>query len=178
MSYADVTAKNAHQSPEEARANPVPELEHTETTSTTSLVDVDSPHVSSVPSTFEDQSIKTRTQADRIDQEQEVDEQKRKALEAAKEAKKRAETEAKSLKAKAQKGERRLRANADNPVVLGNAVLGLCLAGALGYGTYSKYRVGELSWKVVGFGAAVLGAFGIADYYASQYLFKKYPPRD
>jgi hypothetical protein len=61
-----------------------------------------------------------------------------------------------------------LRENADNPVVLANAVLSVALFGGLGYGAYVKYRAGELSWRIVGIGAAVLGAFGVADYYASQ----------
>ena len=51
-----------------SRAPPVPEIEHTED-STVSLIDVDSPHVSSVPSDFDVQSIKTDTQADRIERE-------------------------------------------------------------------------------------------------------------
>jgi hypothetical protein len=52
--------------------------------------------------------------------------------------------------------------------VLGNAVLSVALFGALGYGAYAKYRAGEFSWKVVGVGAAILGAFGVVDFYASQ----------
>ena len=50
------------------RAPPVAELEHTDD-STHSLIDVDSPHISSVPSDFETQSIKTDTQADRLERE-------------------------------------------------------------------------------------------------------------
>jgi len=169
-SYAEVAGHNAHQTAEEARAPPVPELERTEDASTSSLIDVDSPHVSSVPSDFLSQDVKTTTQADRIDREEEA----KKAAHAAKE-------KAKAVKdragAKAHKGGRRLKENADNPVVLGNAILSVALFGALGYGAYAKYRAGEFTWKVVGIGAAVLGAFSVADYYASSYLFKKYPPK-
>jgi uncharacterized protein DUF5353 len=137
----------------------VPELNQSEATSTASLVDVDSPHVSSVPSNFEEQEVKTRTQADRL--EREAEDQARTASAKAKHAKHRATSRAKA-------GGKKFRENADNPVVLGNAVLSVALFGGLGYGAYVKYRAGELSWRVVGLGAAVLGAFGVADYYVSQ----------
>jgi Family of unknown function (DUF5353) len=112
-----------------------------------------------VPSTFADQEVKTRTQADRLEREAES---KAPATAAkAKSFKDKARTRAKS-------GGKHLKDNADNPVVLGNAVLTVALFGGLGYGAYVKYRAGEFTWKVVGVGAAVLGAFGLADYYASQ----------
>ncbi|KAF2664152.1 hypothetical protein BT63DRAFT_443943 [Microthyrium microscopicum] len=168
MSYADIAAKNSEQTPEEARANPVPELVNTESTSTSSLVDVDSPHISSVPSNFESQDIKTSTQADRIERETE---------DKARQAEAKAKAKAKSLRDQARTGGNRVRDNADNPVVIGNTLLSVALFGALGYGAYTKYRVGELTWKVVGFGAAILGVFGVADFYATQYLFQKYPPK-
>jgi len=169
-SYAEVAGHNAHQTAEEARAPPVPELEHNEDASTSSLIDVDSPHVSSVPSDFNSQEIKTTTQADRIEREEEA----KKAAHAAKEKAKAARDKAIS---KARKGGHHFKENADNPVVLGNAVLSVALFGVLGYGAYVKYRAGEFTWKVVGIGAAVLGAFSVVDYYGSSYLFKKYPPK-
>ncbi|KAL8924864.1 MAG: hypothetical protein Q9172_002483 [Xanthocarpia lactea] len=78
MSYAAAAAKGPKQSPEElpstnllqARAPAQPSVEKTES-STSSLVDVDSPHVSSVPSDFESQSTKTKTQAERMAHEAE-----------------------------------------------------------------------------------------------------------
>jgi len=112
-----------------------------------------------VPSTFEEQEVKTKTQAERLEREAESAEHK--AAAKAKSFKDKARNRAKS-------GGKRLRENADNPVVLGNAILTAALFGGLGYGAYVKYRAGEFSWKLVGFGAAVLGAFGVADYYASQ----------
>jgi hypothetical protein len=145
----------------QARAPPVPELERHEDASTSSLVDVDSPHVSSVPSDFNSQEIKTTTQADRIDREEE-------AKKAAQDAKAKAKAAKDKAAAKARKGGHRIKENADNPVVLGNALLSVALFGALGYGAYVKYKAGEFTWKVVGIGAAVLGAFSVADYYASS----------
>ena len=47
-----------------SRAPPQPKLEETES-SAASLIDVDSPHISSVSSDYSDQATKTRTQADR-----------------------------------------------------------------------------------------------------------------
>jgi len=67
-----MAAKGPTQSPEEARAPAPPEVERSTDDSVQSLVDVDSPHISSVPSDYESQSIKTDTQADRIEREEEV----------------------------------------------------------------------------------------------------------
>ncbi|KAL8712049.1 MAG: hypothetical protein Q9220_003745 [cf. Caloplaca sp. 1 TL-2023] len=56
--------------PPKNRAPAQPSLENTES-SASSLVDVDSPHVSSVPSDFESQATQTKTQADRMAHEAE-----------------------------------------------------------------------------------------------------------
>ncbi|KAL8657764.1 MAG: hypothetical protein Q9226_001580 [Calogaya cf. arnoldii] len=52
------------------RAPALPSIENTES-SASSLVDVDSPHISSVPSDFESQTTQTETQADRMAHEAE-----------------------------------------------------------------------------------------------------------
>jgi len=123
------------------------------------LVDVDSPHVATVPADYESQDIKTDTQLDRVEREADIDEKK---------AKKQAEKEAEKIKRKGRKEADWLKDNRDHPVVLGNAVLSVALFGAVGYGAYAKYRAGEFTWKVVGLGVAILGAFSAADYYASK----------
>ncbi|KAH7371355.1 hypothetical protein BKA66DRAFT_535227, partial [Pyrenochaeta sp. MPI-SDFR-AT-0127] len=138
------------------------EVEHSDD-SVHSLVDVDSPHISSVPSDFESQSIKTETQAERIQREEEIKQQ-------AKELKEKAASKAASAKEKARK-------NADNPVVISNAI-GLALVGSiLGIGAYRKYARGELTGKVVAAWAGVVGLFAVGDYYVSQYFFKRNPPK-
>lgn len=145
-----------------SRAPPVPELERTED-SVSSLVDVDSPHISSVPSDYESQSVKTDTQAQRLENE---------AADKAAEDKKEAEAKAKEVKdkakAKANKAESRIKANSDNPVILGNALIVGILGTVLGVGAYRKYASGELSAKVVGAWAGVVGLFAVGDYYVSQ----------
>jgi hypothetical protein len=145
-----------------SRAPPMPELEHTED-SIASLVDVDSPHVSSVPSDYESQSVKTDTQAQRLEKE---------ASDKAAEDAKKAEAKAKELKdkakAKASKAESRIKANSDNPVFLGNALVVGILGTVLGVGAYRKYASGELTAKVVGAWAGVVGLFAVGDYYVSQ----------
>lgn len=135
------------------RAPPVPQVHNTDD-STHSLVDVDTPHVASVPSDWESQSVKTETQAERLEREAKI-----KELAKAKEEK---------AKAKAKKAARGLRENADHPVVIGNAVTIGLVGAALGFGAYKKYTVGELSWKLAGAWAGAVGLFGVADYYLSQ----------
>jgi hypothetical protein len=144
------------------RAPPVPEIERTDD-STSSLIDVDSPHISSVPSDYESQSVKTDTQAERIKHEKSDE-----AREAAADAKKKAAELKDKAKAKASRAESRMRANADNPVVVGNALVVGILGAVLGVGAYRKYTAGELSWKVAGAWAGVVGLFAGADYYVSQ----------
>lgn len=165
MSYAEAAKKGPHQSAEEARAPALPQVERTDD-SVHSLVDVDSPHVSSVPSDFDSQSVKTDTQAERI----ELEDRAKKQVAEAKEAKEKA-------KAKAQRGGHYAKENANNPVVLGNALTVGILGTVLGVGAYRKWVRDELTWKVAGAWAGVVGLFAVGDYYVSQYLFKKYPPK-
>ncbi|EKG14351.1 hypothetical protein MPH_08473 [Macrophomina phaseolina MS6] len=153
--------------PEPRRAPPVPEVAHTDE-STHSLIDVDSPHVSSVPSDFESQSIKTETQADRV--EREIDALERKAQEKFRQDNQKA-------KAKGRKAGAAIRENAGNPVVIGNAVTVGALGAVLGFGAYKKYNAGQLNWKLAGAWAGVVGLFGVADYYVSKYLLEKYPTK-
>lgn len=99
--------------------------------------------------------MKTETQAERIDREAEAKEAQAKA-------------EAAKAKSKARKGAGYAKENASNPVVLGNAVTVGVLGTVLGVGAYRKWVRDELSWKVVGAWAGVVGLFGVADYYVSQ----------
>ncbi|KAF2821100.1 hypothetical protein CC86DRAFT_359729 [Ophiobolus disseminans] len=162
MSYADIAAKGPKQSPEEVRAPALPEVQHSDD-SVSSLVDVDSPHISSVPSDYESQSVKTDTQADRQEREQEI------------------KREAKELKdkaaAKKEQAKDKVKKNSDNPVVLGNAIGAAVLASVLGIGAYRKYARGELTGKLVAAWVGVVGLLGVGDYYVSQYFFKQYPPK-
>lgn len=117
------------------------------------MVDVDSPHVSSVDPNFLNQNVKTSTQAERLQREQE-----RETVEAENQSRKA------RAKAKAEKASQ----NKSNPVVVGNAVL-LGLVGAgLGYGAYQKHLSGKLSWELVGIWSGAVGAFGVADYFVSK----------
>lgn len=141
------------------RAPPPPEVEHSDPSDVHSLIDVDSPHISSVPSDFESQTIKTETQA------------KEHELEAEAEARDKAEKlkkEAEHKKDQAKKAARKAEANSDNPVVIGNAVGIAAFTGLLGYGAYRKYAAGEMTWKLAGAWAGVVGVFAVADYYTSQ----------
>ncbi|KAH0535925.1 hypothetical protein FGG08_007168 [Glutinoglossum americanum] len=154
MSYAAAAASGPAQSAEEV-------VQSTDT-STESLVDVDSIHVSTVPSDFESQEIKTDTQATRLQHEAE-DRDRIQELE----AKKRGIKD--KMQAKAAKAEKKAKANSGNPVMLGNAIAVAGLSAALGFGAYRKYAAGELTWKVVGIWGGVVGLFATGDYYLSQY---------
>ena len=122
------------------------------------MIDVDSPHVSSVDPNFLNQNVKTTTQAERLEREQE----RRDANDDAKtQARKKAQAKAKAEKS-------RLSRNKDNPIVLGNAVLVALASAGLGYGAYNKHLEGKLSWELVAIWSGAVGAFGVADYFASR----------
>jgi hypothetical protein len=148
----------------------VPSLSPSESTEAASLIDVDSPHVSSVKSDFEDQAIKTETQAARLERDAELRAQAaaEKASEAASDAKSKLSKEAKKAKATLKKDGKTLKENSDNPVVYGNALIWGIAAIAIGYGAYQKHSEGKLDWKLAGTVAGGVAAFGVADYFASS----------
>jgi hypothetical protein len=127
-------------------------------TSTSSLVDVDTPSVHTVPSDFREQEVKTETQAERLEQE-------------AKEAEDRARAEADLAKKKAKKSARKadnwltsyfenLSEGAASTLVVSNFVAVLGLSGWLGYKAYGLYERRALGWKHAGIGLGVLGVVG------------------
>ncbi|KAI5195048.1 hypothetical protein AUEXF2481DRAFT_2582 [Aureobasidium subglaciale EXF-2481] len=177
MSYASVAASGPQQSEEERlltrpqkRAHAVPEIQHTDD-EVHELIDVDSPHISSVPSDFQSQEIQTETQAERERLESEAREKAQQTEQVKEEVKEK-------TKQKAEKAAEKVKANSDNPVILGNTIAVVALGSLLGFGAYRKYSAGQLTWKVAGAWAGVVGVFGLGDYYASKYLFKKYPPKN
>lgn len=181
LSRRKLTAHRVHCSllTDHSRAHPVPSLKHDESQAS-SLVDVDSPHISSVKSDFEDQAVKTETQAERIEQETEAKarSEAHKAEEKAKELKKEAATKAKEAKKEIKKEAKHLDENKDNPVYIGNAILWTLTAAAVGYGAYQKHSEGKLDINIVGTTALALGALGAADYFGSKWLIEnRYPTK-
>ena len=150
----------------QARAPAPPEVEHSDSPSTASLIDVDTDSVHTVPSDFSSQPVQTETQANRIEHDFEAAEAR--AKEDFQKASKAASKAEKDAKAKAKKAAHRLEANSDNPVFIGNAVAVIALSAGLGFGAYRKYAAGELSWKVVGAWTSIVGLFAAGDYYLSQ----------
>jgi hypothetical protein len=172
MSYAAAAAKGPKQTAEEKRAPAPPQVEQSESISSSSLVDVDSDSVRTVPSDFSSQPVKTETQSSRIEHEFASAE----AL--AKEEYAKSQDKASKAKKEAKKAASTFEKNSDNPVFIGNAVAVVALSAGLGFGAYRKYAAGELSWKVVGAWTSVVGLFALGDFYLSSYLFKnKYPPK-
>ena len=127
---------------------------------------MDSPHVSSVPSDFESQSVKTDTQAERI--QREMDDKARETGGKAARAKDTLADGKNKGKTEAKKDAQFLRENSDNPVIIGNAVVITALAGVLGWGAYKQHQAGQLDWRIAGLGAGAVGLFATADYFVSK----------
>lgn len=146
-----------------SRAPPVDTIIPNESATTTSLVDVDS-GVSLVPPDFQEQSVKTETQAARIESEAE-------AARAAEEKERNQQNGSSkdSKKAQVKKQAKRAEDYAHrHPVQLVNSILGTVAAVALGVGAYRKYKVGELSWKVVGIWGGAAAAIAAVDILATR----------
>jgi len=140
-------------------------------TTTSPLVDVDTPHVSTVPSDCKSQPAKTVTQAESLRCEAEED----KNVKAANEKPSR---EAEQAKRKADQSLSKLNRNKTNPVVLGNAILIAAAGASLGFGAYQKHIRGTLTWKLVGLWSSAVGALAFVDYFVSKWLLQnKYPPK-
>ncbi|ESZ92736.1 hypothetical protein SBOR_6901 [Sclerotinia borealis F-4128] len=163
MSYAQAAASGPQQTDEEKRAPAPPSVIPTESTSTSSLIDVDTDSVHTVPSDFQSQPIQTETQANRLEQEAEQIEAKIRS--------------AKDVSAKKSKKNKSLvEENRHNPVIIGNAIAVAVLSAGLGFGAYQKYAKGDLTWKVVGVWAGLVGVLATGDYYLSSYLFETKQP--
>ena len=164
----------------------VPEIAHDDS-GVHSLDSLDSTHIQSAPS-FADQQLeaeqaeeKARQQAREAAQDikettdnaatkaqQTAKDFGRKADETAEELKKKASAQAKKAKQEAKDADEWAGKNKGNPVVIGNVVAVAALAGLLGVGAYKKYNARELTWKVAGAWAGVVGLFAVGDYYVSQ----------
>lgn len=160
----------------------VPEIAHDDS-GVHSLDSLDSTHIQSAPS-FADQQLEaeraeekareaakaTREEAEKAANkaEDEAKDYARKAEAKAEELKKKAGVQGKKAKEEAKEAEEWAEKNKGNPVVIGNVVAVAALGTLLGVGAYRKYNAQELTWKVAGAWAGVVGLFAVGDYYVSQ----------
>ncbi|KAI1349484.1 hypothetical protein F5Y01DRAFT_289260 [Xylaria sp. FL0043] len=170
MSYADVAASGPKQSPEEAAAPQPPQIIPSETASTASLIDVDTPSVRTVPSDFLEQDVQTETQEKRKEREEAA-------------AKARAEADlAKKKKAAAHKARKadnvltkffgELSDGASTALVATNLAAVVGISAYLGYKALGLYERGRLTWKNVGVGAGVALGVGLFEAALGGYLYR------
>lgn len=162
-SYADIAAKGPKQTPEEAAAPQPPQVESSTTASTSSLVDVDTPSVRTVPSDFGDQDVQTGTQADRIEREHEAaaeaEAKKKKARSARERAAARARSADNWLAAK-------MESLGDGPATAlfaGNLAVVMGLGAVMGYKAWGLYERRALGWKGISLGLGLLGIVGLGE---------------
>ena len=71
-----------------------------------------------------------------------------------------------------------MRKNADNPVLLGNAVVIAAVGGVLGWSGFRWWQNGAKGGAGVVAGAiAAVGIFAGVDFYATRWAMQKYPPK-
>ncbi|KAI0467731.1 major facilitator superfamily domain-containing protein [Xylaria cf. heliscus] len=172
MSYAQVAAAGAKQSAKEAAAPQPPQIIPSETASTSSLIDVDTPSVRTVPSDFLEQDIQTSTQ-----------EKRRELEEAAANAAARARAEADLAKKKSSRKARRvdnaltkffgeLSEGASTAIVATNLAAVVGVSAYLGYKALGLYERGRLTWANIGIGAGVAVGVGLFEAALGGYLYK------
>ncbi|KKY35575.1 putative mitochondrial intermembrane space import and assembly protein 40 [Diaporthe ampelina] len=169
-SYADVAASGPKQSPEDAAAPQPPQIIPNEsvTTSTSSLVDVDSQSVRTVPSDFLEQSVQTDTQQARLEREHEEQTARDKARQKKEAAKKKAARADNWILS-------RLAALSDgqaNALAAANVALVVGLSGVLGYKAWGLHERGQFSWKTAGIGAGIVGVVGVFEGVFGRYFTK------
>ncbi|EEH22873.2 hypothetical protein PABG_05084 [Paracoccidioides brasiliensis Pb03] len=169
MSYAQAASRGAQQSPEEI------EVADSDTTNT-SLIDVDSPHVSSVPSTFESQENKNHHPGRARSRSAERERERERERELCKDKDKGKRKAGKEAATKTAVAKAKLSRNITNPVILGNALFMTFAGTGLGFGAYQKHIRGALTWRVIGMWSGIVGAVVFVDYFVSKWFFQnKYP---
>ncbi|KAI1819390.1 hypothetical protein F4861DRAFT_546844 [Xylaria intraflava] len=182
VSYADVAASGPAQSPQEAAAPQPPEIALSETSDVTSLVDVDTPSVRTVPSDYRKQEVQTETQEKR--QEREEEEAARARAEADLAKKKRSN---KQKKEKSSDGAVRARSVDDFLTSLfanlsdgaATAIAATNIAAVVGVSTYLGYKAlglyerGRLTWQKIGLGTGALIGLGLFETVLGTYLYKR-----
>ncbi|OAA67097.1 hypothetical protein SPI_01673 [Niveomyces insectorum RCEF 264] len=197
LSYAEIASKGPKQSPSEAAAPPPPELENTEAASTSSLVDVDTPSVHTVPSDFDAEQppgAAAATEAERLMRDMDAQKARDRGKRSGKNGKGkkthgggsggggggsgggRADADdgsaaerwlARTLGALDERHPRAAQA-----VMAGNLVAVVGLGALLGTRAWNLYARGELNWRVAAIGAGVLGALGLAEGAVANYYYK------
>ncbi|OTA63357.1 hypothetical protein K449DRAFT_381856 [Hypoxylon sp. EC38] len=168
MSYAAAAASGPKQTPEEAAAPQPPEVISSESASTASLVDVDTPSVRTVPSDFMEQDVKTETQAAR----QELEDAAERARAEAHLAKKKGAGKARKADNILTKWFSELSDGASTALVVSNLTAVIGLSTYLGYKAWGLYEHGRLGWKNIGIGAGILAGVGLIEGIFGTYLQK------
>lgn len=135
-------------------------MEVSESTSTSSLIDVDAPSVHTVPSDFMEQDVKTETQAERREREEEAQKLADKARAEADLAKKKASRKAHKADNWLTQQFASMSDGASSALVVANFLAVVGLSGYLGYKAWGLYERGRFSWKHAGVGLGVLGVVG------------------
>lgn len=162
------TCNGTNLSPDQAAAPQPPQIIPNEsaTTSTGSLIDVDTQSVRTVPSDFMEQSIQTGTQADRIEREDHAAELRAEATRKEKAARKKAARADGWVKSKIAS----LSEGGASGVLYGKAAIIVALGGVLGYQGWGLHQRGALSWKHAGIGAAVVSTVAIVESVFYRYV--------
>ncbi|KAI9715838.1 MAG: hypothetical protein M1828_000579 [Chrysothrix sp. TS-e1954] len=186
-SYADIASHGPSQTDEEKRAPAQAQLDPHDDSSqrSTSFPDVDSPHISSIPSNSDSSSLKTSTQSMREDRDNAAADvismsdnttgssssSSGKNKQRASETKDAARKTAAEAQAKAHELSDRVQGRTgQNPIALGNMVLGGVLATVLGVNVYQRWQSGEgFGGRFVAGWVGVVAAVGLGDFVVSRW---------
>jgi hypothetical protein len=146
----------------------MPEVENSESASTSSLIDVDTPSVRTVPSDFQEQDVQTETQATRLEREAEAEWTKARAEAGL--ARKKGAAKARQADSWITKQFASMSEGASSTLVVANLAAVVGLSGFLGYRAYRLYDAGRFSWQTAGIGAGILAAVGVVEGVFTRYV--------
>ncbi|KAL7629882.1 hypothetical protein AAE478_001405 [Parahypoxylon ruwenzoriense] len=152
----------------QAAAPQPPEVVSSQSASTASLVDVDTPSVRTVPSDFMEQDIKTDTQATR----QELEDAAERARAEAHLSKKKGAGRARRADSILSKWFGDLSHGASTALAVTNLAAVVGLSAYMGYKAWGLYERGRLGWQSVGVGTGIAASVGIVEGILGRYLYK------
>lgn len=126
------------------------------------------PKVHMVPADFDEQSIQTETQANRIERESAAARTKAEA----ERAKRRAASKASKVDSWLATQFSSLSDGSANALALANLAGVVGLSSYLGYKAWALYDRGRLSWETVGLGVGIMASVGVVEAVFGGYLYK------
>lgn len=173
MSYADAVKRaGPEQNTEEKSAPALLEIDHVESVSTVTQINVDTPSVHTTTSDISSGNNQKDSQVNNVKLDSLVEEALIK--DASRSSSDISENSRKNFKAKAKESTGYIGGDDLNPTYLVKVIPAVALCFGLGLGVYRRYTVGYFNWKEVSTWTCVVCAFTVSNFYLTQLFALKF----